>query len=477
MKKYLLFLICFTLIVSDLIYAADAPVTRATTVTNAIPGTSPIVIPVSVTGFTDIGKLTLTMTFDTTKVRFISAVSNPLLTGMTITYTPVSGSKKGKLVFSWTGAASTNMSLPDSSVLASLNFSYVNGTGILYWSYSSGYVCKYQRYVSGVLTTLTDDPKYLFYKNGGIANRGAPITHAPELMPTGPGPLPVPVKVDNFTDIGALTLYLEYNPAIMTYQNTFTKNPAFGSSFVVGSVPGTGGNMMIVIQWFGNTGITLPNGSTLCTLNFNYTLTSGTTCTLNWFDNGPSCEYADGPGYVLADQPTPTFYTNGNVSLILIPNFIADNLTPPKNTTVTFTDLSLSNATAWNWSFSRPDVVFVNGTSATSKNPQVQFTDGGLFGVKLVVQNGYLTDSIEKTAYIRAGLPGIWTGNISSDWSLPANWDNYDLPAETTAVIIPPAAPNWPVFDGDLTIGVHCATLTLSGSTSEMTVTGNLVIP
>jgi PKD repeat protein len=143
--------------------------------------------------------------------------------------------------------------------------------------------------------------------------------------------------------------------------------------------------------------------------------------------------------------------------------------------TVHFTDLTPGNATAWNWSFDRPGVVFVNGTNAASQNPQVQFTDGGLYTVTLVSSNAYCADSEIKTAYLRAGTAGVWTGNASSGWDTLSNWDNYLIPDSNTDIVIPTSASNWPVFNGDFIMGVTCKNLILSSTSSKITITGNFV--
>jgi hypothetical protein len=292
-----------------------APVTIAGMVTGAIPGDQAVPVPVSVTDFIDIGQFTLTLKFDTTRVRYVSASPNPSLSGMTVTYSSPSGNTQGKLVFAWTGAS--NLSLPDGTSLAGLTFHYVTGTGNLTWSYILGSICQYKRFVNGSLTLLTDAPKYLYYINGGISNRTAPVTFAPTLPDPVPGSLSIPVTANNFTSIGGFTLSLEYDPAVITYMNTYSKNPVFGSSFQVGDNPGTNGKRQLVIQWFG-TAVSLPNGSTLCTLNFNYPEANCNPCSLAWYDIGPSCEYTDGGGDVLIDLPQPDFYLDGIIASGLI---------------------------------------------------------------------------------------------------------------------------------------------------------------
>lgn len=285
--------------------------TTAGLVTTAAPDDPSVPVSITITGFTEIGHFTLTMKFDTTRVHYVSSITNPSLPGMTVNYTSPSGNTQGTLVFAWTGASNT--SLADGSSLADLTFHYIFGTGILGWDYIYGSVCQYKRYVGGVLTVMNDNPKDLFYLNGGISDRTAPVTFAPVFTNPLPGALPLPVTVNGFTGIGALTLYLEYDPSIITYQNSFTKNPAFGSTFVVGDVPGTEGKKRIVIEWYGS-GVTLADGSALCTLNFNYPTANCNPSTLGWYEIGPSCEYAYGTGDVLIDIPQSVYYINGFVA-------------------------------------------------------------------------------------------------------------------------------------------------------------------
>ncbi len=307
-------MVCFCVVLFSLfsvVSAQNAPVTTAASITNAVAGN--VTIPLSVTAFINIGQFTLTMKFDTTKVRYVSAITNPLLSGITVSYTSPSGNTQGKLVFNWTSAS--NFSLTDGSVLANLSFTYVSATGILNWAYTYGAVCQYKTYISGVLTTMNDSPKYLYYINGGISNRSAPQITAPSIINPSVGALQLPITVNGFNNIGAVTLYLEYDTTVAVYQNTFTKNPAFNSSFLVGNIASSGSKKTIVIQWYGG-GVSLTNGATLCTLNFMY-LTAGTSSALKWFENGPSCEFSDAAGNVLIDQPTANYLTDGAIGPIV----------------------------------------------------------------------------------------------------------------------------------------------------------------
>ena len=321
MKKILLSTLCILLLAIPGLYSQNAPITTAAIVTNATPGAPSVPIPVTVTGFTNIGHFTLTLSFDTTKVHYVSAIKNASLNSMSITYVhPVSGFLTAQLIFTWTGTVGNNLSLADGSSLVDLTFSYVNGTGILAWVYSFGSTCWYKRYVGTTLVLLNDVPQNSYYLNGGISNRTAPVTHAPVFTNPVPGSLPIPITVNGFTDIGALTLYMEYDPAVITYSGTFTKNAVFGSTFLVGDNVGFGNKRMIVIQWYGNS-VTLANGSTLCTLDFTYPSANCSACALSWYDSGPSCSFSDGNGDLLIDMPQTTYYFNGLVPAVLLPTW------------------------------------------------------------------------------------------------------------------------------------------------------------
>ena len=85
-----------------------------------------------------------------------------------------------------------------------------------------------------------------------------------------------------------------------------------------------------------------------------------------------------------------------------VADFSASSVAPPINTTVTFTDLSSNIPTSWAWSFTPASVVYMGGTTASSQNPQVQFTTLGLYTVTLTATNAYGSDSEIKTGYINA---------------------------------------------------------------------------
>jgi PKD repeat protein len=69
--------------------------------------------------------------------------------------------------------------------------------------------------------------------------------------------------------------------------------------------------MIVTISWFGLA--SLPNGSTVATVNFIYSNTNGSYSGLDWLETGSSCEYADAQANALLDSPTADYYKNGAI--------------------------------------------------------------------------------------------------------------------------------------------------------------------
>lgn len=62
---------------------------------------------------------------------------------------------------------------------------------------------------------------------------------------------------------------------------------------------------------------------------------------------------------------------------------------------VAFFDMSSNSPNQWEWKFFPNTVSFVNGTSANSQNPRVQFNGFGAYNVRLIATNTFGVDSVE----------------------------------------------------------------------------------
>lgn len=96
--------------------------------------------------------------------------------------------------------------------------------------------------------------------------------------------------------------------------------------------------------------------------------------------------------------------SNGCVPVNPMPpvtDFVADITTVIQGGSVNFTDLSTNFPTSWSWTVTpAAGVSYIGGTSATSENPTMQFTNTGLYTIALTATNGSGSDLETKTNYI-----------------------------------------------------------------------------
>ncbi len=141
--------------------------------------------------------------------------------------------------------------------------------------------------------------------------QNAPLTTLGSVSAASPGSIQVPVTVTNFSNIGAIYLSIDYDYSVIQLTGA-TPHPQL-PTFLHGDADLGTGFHRITLGWYGN-GLSLADGSAIMTLSFNYS--SGNTI-LTFFDNGPSCEYADGDGNGLNDIPTSDYYYDGLVCAAL----------------------------------------------------------------------------------------------------------------------------------------------------------------
>jgi len=161
----------------------------------------------------------------------------------------------------------------------------------------------------------------------GLAQaQNAPVTTVSDFYKVTPGEVTIPVTVSGFNQIGAISLNLEYDPAVLTFVQGDMNSMLLGM-FAIGNNLLPSGMRSLAIGWFGNAQ-SLSDGATLINLKFNFL---GGTTNLTWFDDGASCEYTDAAYNALNDFPTDCHYVNGIVTSekCLNLNFILEGLYNP----------------------------------------------------------------------------------------------------------------------------------------------------
>jgi PKD repeat protein len=92
---------------------------------------------------------------------------------------------------------------------------------------------------------------------------------------------------------------------------------------------------------------------------------------------------------------TPGNLTATGVNQLTVANFSANKLTICQYETVDFSDLSEYDASAWNWTFQNAQT-----NTSNTENPQITYSQPGVFDVNLSASNGTNTVSESKVGYI-----------------------------------------------------------------------------
>ncbi|MEI6899004.1 MAG: cohesin domain-containing protein [Bacteroidota bacterium] len=309
-----------TYYIDGLVLNHAAPITVAPVITNAGATVS---APIKVYDFNNIGTITLTLLYDTSVLTYNSATPNSVFT--TAPFNPadftVDGSNPGIVTISWSDLTNPTQqsisNLPDGTSIVDLEFSLSTSLGTyskLTWDPAPGL----NEYADDNNIPLYDEPLATYYQEGLIAGQLSPITSFAPLLNKSAGAVSVPVLVENLDNIGVISLTFTYDPALLTYNGTFTPNSAF-NSYVPGSftVDGTtDGLIKISFSDFSSiVPVSIPDGQELVTLDFSFSTAAGNFSNLTWdtLTNG-ACEYTDINGNPYYDAPKSSYYINGAVS-------------------------------------------------------------------------------------------------------------------------------------------------------------------
>ncbi|MDP4627222.1 MAG: PKD domain-containing protein, partial [Schleiferiaceae bacterium] len=112
--------------------------------------------------------------------------------------------------------------------------------------------------------------------------------------------------------------------------------------------------------------------------------------------------------------------------------FYVDNAAPCQGSTVLLLDTSLGNPTSWNWTITPTGANFVNSTSSSSQNPQVQFSSPGVYTVRLIASNNLSSDSAIQTSVVSVGQIGLPFAEDFENASNRARWSVINPDNATT---------------------------------------------
>jgi uncharacterized protein (TIGR02145 family) len=141
----------------------------------------------------------------------------------------------------------------------------------------------------------------------------------------------------------------------------------------------------------------------------------------------------------------------------LTASFTADSTTIAAGETLSFTNTSAGNIQAYQWNISGGDYEYVNGTSSSSEDIDVQFNEGGIFSVYLTTIDGANPNVTSVTAtisVIKTLQKSYYSKFYQNDgWILDAGWQYGGNPSGTYSRHIETVSTNdgseWVMFDAD----------------------------
>lgn len=274
----------------------------------SLPG-NVISVPMVVNNFNNIGAISLKINFDPTVMTFVNVENAPANVSFT------ANAVGGVLNVGWFDASGSNPLNVDSVKLLDLKFNYVNGRTDLNINTSLSEI-----------SNSSGDPIPVSFTNGsvGLFSGLVPALSVPNQVAIAGDNVSLPLMVQNFNGIGAVSLKIQYNAAVLTYKN-LTNTPA-GVTFTDNAALG-----VLTIGWFdpsGNNPLNIADGKLA---NLNFTFNGGNSPVT--FKTSIS-ELANSSGDIIGQVN----YTNGSVMVNLPPSFSAEmpNVTVPEGDTLTF---------------------------------------------------------------------------------------------------------------------------------------------
>jgi hypothetical protein len=161
---YILFIGVFSFI-SITLHGADAPKTAIGKLKDANPGQT-VTVPVTVTGFTNIGSFYLYIEYDYSKIHYTSVTKNPVLTGNFNINDIDLGDGIHRIILSWSGGI-YGINLADGSSMVDFVFNYIAGSAELKWNTANDNYCAF---TDSRVNRLNDSPKPTYYVNGEVSS-------------------------------------------------------------------------------------------------------------------------------------------------------------------------------------------------------------------------------------------------------------------------------------------------------------------
>ncbi|NVN95331.1 MAG: hypothetical protein HXX18_08625, partial [Bacteroidetes bacterium] len=260
-----------------------------------------------------------------------------------------------------------------------------------------------------------------------LHGQNAPKTTAASVSACPNGSFNVSITTNSAVQVGALTLRLDFNPNLITY-NSYSNANSLLSGISVNSVLESPNVRYIKIVWLVPTSPNTVNLTAGKIVDLNFTLLSGSpTIQFNNTSNfGGDCEYANGFGVAYNDS----LYVNSTITNLgtgITGSISGSNSVCQGQSSVIYTVPAISNATSYVWTLptgasgtSSTNSITVNyGASAVSGNITVKgynATCGNGSSSSLAIN----VNSIPVAAGTISGLTTVCQGQNSVTYTVPA---------------------------------------------------------
>lgn len=324
----------------------------------------------------------------------------------------------------------------------------------------------------------------------------APVTSLDTIINAVPGgQVTVPVKVNGFNKIGSFYLNLEYQYDKLQFVSG-TPNNSLQGLWSIQDVDQGKGIHRITMSWTGGVnGVTLANGSSIVNIIFNF---SSGPATLNWFNYGPYCEFADTSAKPLNDSPESSFYKAGVVSALVPSAPAIDTIIQPTYELATGS-VKLSGLPLGTWTIN-PGAIkgtgstyIISGLTAGKYNYTVtsdgNYTSAPSKDVVINTQPITAAEIIPLNGSDEQGLsisnyPNPFKGNTTIEYTLPyegkVSAKLYNHLGQQLVILVDAtqSAGKYSINGnfGGLSPGIYIARLKLTGKTTELSETVRLNI-
>jgi hypothetical protein len=238
-----------------------------------------VTIPISVTNLNNIGAVSLKIQYNPASLSYVGVINQPSSGNFT------ANASGGVLSVGWFGTSPLNIA---SGNFLEMQFVFNGGSSNIEFITSQ---CE--------IANNNGIPLVIDYVNGSVSAAAVTQLSLPQITAVAGNNISVPLTVQNLENVGAISLRINYDPAVLTF-NGVTNAPSSGN-FTSGAAGG-----VITLGWFDITPLNIVSG-TLVNLEFTY---NGNFTELNF--NTSQCEISNSVG-----NPIFATYTNGRVDIDL----------------------------------------------------------------------------------------------------------------------------------------------------------------